>query len=222
MGMHEHDDAAEAHYWVMAQLCEPKYEAERKYLNAEMAYVKRALTKRKRVSLPVWGFFGHGDWRRYAHQLEQYGEHLAKYQREVEAGMLPVKFAIYNSAELPDTGIHVKISVKHGKINEGKQAPARPERLDSSGKPWKIKFPWSRSFKRSGIKVTAHGVNAQFSQLGAHDGATLVNQILHVQCGGQTEVLYQISSRNVPHEKGEVELDLESPAQAAQRPASST
>jgi hypothetical protein len=61
-------------------------------------------------------------------------------------------------------------------------------------------------FARTGIKITAHEVKADFSTLDSHDGATLINQIVHVHCGPDTQVFYEIRSKNVVRESGEVDL----------------
>lgn len=220
MDKHKHHEHPEPQYWVMAEVCEPDYEAEMKFIEAELKFVKRKMTKRRQLSVPAWGFFGRDDWRRYAHELERYEQHLAKYCEEVEAGLLPVKFTVYNAAELADTGVHIKVKVADGRIDEAKKVPVRPTRLDAGGKPLKFKLPRLSGFSRSGIKITPHAVHVRFSALGPQDGAVLINQTVHLHCEPETAVVYQISSRNVAHEVGDVELVERE--QSAHSPASST
>jgi len=207
--MHRPNSADEPNYYVIAQLCEPKYEAEWKYLQTEKAFVKRKLASRGRwrwVSLPALGVFSAADWRKYGHELDSYAKRLHRYAEDVEEGVLPVKFAVYNRAARPDGQVRVAVHVEGGRIDERLQAPARPARLDAGAKPWpKLLLP-GRGFARSGISITKHSVAAELSQLGGRDGARLIKQLLHVHCGPETQITYEIASRNVAHETGEVEF----------------
>jgi hypothetical protein len=207
-------------YSVMAKLCEPDYAAEYKYLRTEMAFVERKLTERRPaflrwVSAPGLGIFRHEDWRKYHHSLDHYGKQLKKYSEEVIAGVLPVKFAVYNAGERADHEVAVRVHVKSGRVDEKRKAPARPDRLDGSGSAWpKLKWPELTGFARTKIKVTAHGVAAELSMLHSHDGAVLVNQLVHVHCEPDTRVTYEVRSRNVKHETGDVDLAAPKPADA--------
>jgi hypothetical protein len=202
-----------SNYWIMAELKEPDYEAETKYLMAELKYVERVLHAKSahglgKISLPSLGIFSHKDWRHYEHELRKYAEKLQKYATGVQEGVLPVKFSVYNNSENNDSDVMVKLKVTHGRVDELRKAPKRPDRLDAPIKPWKPKLlPLGLTFSRSQIKITAHGVGAKLSALGPHDGAALVNQVVHLHCGPDTEVTYAVTSRNVEHETGVVEID---------------
>jgi hypothetical protein len=212
MVMHKKSHAAEEpHFWVMASMSEPKYETEWKFLAAEQAYVRNKLAEgRPRglgdVSIPALGFFSHKDWRKYAHQLDKYAEKLADYADDVKHGVLPVKFSVFNNAGTSAQGVAVHIKVADGRLDEHKKAPERPVRLDGRGKAAKFKLPALSGFTRSGITITAHKVSAELSVLAAHDGAAVVNQVLHVHCGPDTLVTYELASRNGVREAGEVEI----------------
>ena len=206
MVMHKKHLEFQPHYWVLAHVHEPDYVTELKFIGAELAVIEHKLGKANTISLPKLGFFSHANWRWYAHRLEDYQEALMHYRDDVAGGVLPVKFIVHNSGDLPDSGIYVKVKLTNGKIDEKKKVPERPERLDGGGKPWKFKLPKLEGFARDGVKITPHTVVARFSGLKAHDGAVLVNQLVHVHCTEETNVLFQISSRNVPHETGLVEL----------------
>ena len=206
MVMHKQHELGEAHYWVSAHVTEPNYVSELKFIDAEMGIIEIKLAQRNTISIQKWGFFSHQDWRRYAHKLKAYHEQLIQYRLDVEEGMLPVKFTVYNSAELPDTGIYVKVKITNGRVYDTKKVPDRPARLDTRGKPWRIKLPRLEGFTRDSIKITPHVLKARFNGLEAHDGAVLINQVLHLHCSEDTNVTYQISSRNIAHETGLVEL----------------
>lgn len=210
MVMHEHEaGTGDPQYWVVAKVCEPDYDAELRYLDMELAFVGRKLAKRHHgwPSLPNLGFFTHHDWKDYEHRLKKYAHQLDAYAEDVEDGWLPVKFAVYNASGAPDHQIKVKVKVAAGTVSQSRQLPDRPDRLDAGSRPWlKLKLPPFNGFSRRNIKITPHGVAAEFSQLHKGDGATLVNQIVHVHCGPDTHVTYELQSRNVAHETGDVEL----------------
>jgi len=204
-------DDEKSHYWVMAKLCEPKYESELAFVRTEVAFAERKIVERKASlfrewSLPAAGFFHHKAWRKYVSALEHYANLLEKYRGEVAGGVLPVKFVVHNQAEINDERVKVGVHVKNGRVDTDKKAPERPERLDGRGKPNKFSWPKLSGFSRGGIKITAHTVVAEFSTLGPSDGAVLVNQLVHVHTEPDTLISYQISSRNVAHETGEVEI----------------
>ena len=208
--MYKHtSEPAESQYWVTATVNEPKYETEWRFIEAEQAFVERKLAQRrplKKLAVPALGIFARKDWQHYHHELESYGHKLEKYQAEVEAGVLPVKFSVYNRAASVDHEIKVELTVTDGRIDKTKKAPVRPDRLDKRDKPWALKLPVLGSFSRKHIKITAHGIGAELSLLGAHDGAMLVNQLLHIHCGPDTEVAYELASHNVVREAGSVEV----------------
>lgn len=200
-----------SNFWIMAQLSEPKYAEELKFLAAELDYVERMIHRKRplaNLSWPSLGIFSRKDWRHYEHQLRQYANKLEKYAQGVDEGVLPVRFSVYNNAESDDARINVRLKVEHGRVDATRKAPERPARLDARPKPWKLKLPpLGLGFARSQIKITAHGVGAELSALGPRDGAALVNQVLHIHCTAQTKVSYELSSRNVEHETGQVEFD---------------
>ncbi len=194
------------HYLVMAQVCEPKYGDEMKFVAAEKALVARKLAAARGISLPKLGFYGQDDWKRYEHQLEKYARQLEEYEEDVDGGILPVKFAVYNDAEFSDRGIHVTVKVKGGRVDSVKKPPERPERLDGGRKPWpKLTLP-KPGFSRRNVRITPHAVSVVLSNLHAEDGAVLVNQLVHVHCGPETTVHYEVMSHNVAHETGDVEI----------------
>ena len=195
----------------MAKLCEPKYESEQAFVRAEVAFAERKIAERKASlfrewSLPAAGFFHYKAWRKYVNALEHYEHQLAKYQDEVAAGVLPLKFVVHNQGDINDERVKVGVHVKNGRVDEDKKVPERPERLDGHGKPGKFTWPKLSGFVRSGIRISEHFVKAEFSMLGPSDGVVLVNQLLHVHTEPDTDIRYQISSRNVAHETGEVEI----------------
>lgn len=207
-----HDDIqrpARNQYWVMAVLSEPKYATEENFLTAELDYIKRKLAERRlgNLSWPAMGMFGKKDWRRYEHSLHKYADSLQKYSQQVKGGVVPVKLTIYNSLASGDHDIRVVVKVTDGRIEITKKAPERPPRLDGNGKSWKkFVLPSLTGFSRKQIKITSHSVGAELSALGPRDGAALVNQVLHIHCGPNTRVSYELSSRKRPHEAGEVEF----------------
>lgn len=212
MVMHKKKPVAKkSQYWVMTKVCEPKYEAERKFVQTEVAFAERKIAEHhasllRDWSLPALGFYHRKAWQKYAHALERYEHQLGKYQAEVGSGVLPVKFAVYNTAETEDSQVNVQLHVKGGHIDADKKPPERPERLDGRGKDSKFGWPKLGSFSRSRVKITAQTVVAEFSTLGANDGAVLVNQLVHLHSEADTRLTYEISSRKVKHETGEVEM----------------
>jgi hypothetical protein len=208
----EHTHSTTAHYIVMAQISEPKYADETKFLKTEMAYVERKLIDSGSaltswISAPSLGFYHREDWEQYAHALEKYGEKLEAYSDAVAAGeLLPVKFMVFNSAKTSDTLVNVHVKVTGGKLDYAKKPPQRPTRIDGSSKFWpKLVVP-GPGFSRRNVKQTAHTLSAQLSGLGAHDGATLINEIVHLHCGPDTSVHFDIHSTLVDVQTGEVEL----------------
>ncbi len=212
MVMHEEKiDASEPQYVVAAKLCEPNYKAELKYLRAEMAFVERRLSAPSNVwswlSIPTLGIFKREDWRKYHRTLDHYGKQLDEYAQSVKDGVLPVKFAVYNTSKRPDKRILVKVHAEEGRFDVKKQPPARPSRMDPAGHTGtKLSLVWPSGFLRRKILLDAHTVQAELSALEGHDGAVLVNQLVHVHCGPDTTVTYDLSSLNVAHESGEVVL----------------
>ncbi len=207
----ETTEAAEPHYILAAKLCEPNYETEMKFLETELAFVERKLSERPDmwswVSIPALGFFQRKDWRKYRHDLEHYEKQLEKYSEEVANGILPVKFAVYNASSVPDEHVAVRIRVEEGRVDEHKKAPARPPRMDAPGHVGsKFNFTLFAGFTRRNVKIGPHVVSAELSSLNEHDGAMLVNQLLHIHCGPDTQVTYEVRSMNVVHEAGEVEI----------------
>jgi hypothetical protein len=216
--MHEHqpgEDAQEPVYWVTAKVTEPDYEVEYKFLAAERAFVDRRVEALSRtgwgkVSMPALGIFGRKDWKAYAHALTKYDKELQEYANSVYEGLLPVKFVVYNASEHHDAHIRAAVKVTDGKVDLDKKPPARPARLDgrSKGSLPKLKWGWP-TFVRSNVKMTPHHLSANFSGLGAEDAADLLNKLVHLHVHPDTRVEYEVSSRNVPHEHGEVELLME-------------
>jgi hypothetical protein len=206
-----HQDADPV-YWVAAKVCEPEYESERKFLVAETAFVERKRVEASRrflkwLSLPSWGIYGQKDWRNYEHKLDEYGRDLQNYAEDVEGGVLPVKFAVYNGAKAADVQIRVAVKVEDGRVDTLRKPPERPTRLDGLPKPiLKLGLPKFQGFTRRHIKISDHKIAADLSGLGADDAAMLVNQLVHIHCGPDTQVTYEVSSKNIPRETGEVEL----------------
>ncbi len=196
-----------SHYLVMAQVCEPNYDKELQFLKTELDFVERKLaSKGPRLAVPSLGFFGRDDWRGYKHKLEAYARQLERYSDETDAGVIPVRFMVYNSGEIEDAGVHVRVHVTGGRIDETRKAPARPDRLDGHGGGLPQLVLPKPGFSRRDIKVTAHAMSAVLSDLGPHDGAALANQLVHLHLNDGTEVKYEVMSRNTPQEAGEVEL----------------
>ncbi len=215
-----HEDSfvsEEPHYLVTAKVCEPDYKAEFTFLRAEMAFVERKIAEHRPkylrwLKLPESGIFRREDWRKYHHALERYGNQLQEYAETVAEGrVLPVKFTIYNDYGRADRRVVVRVRVENGRVDEHKKPPARPERIDANGGAGlKLVWPKLTGFSRRDIKVTGHEVSAELSGLGAHDGATIVRPLLHVHCEPDTRVVYEIHSRNVPQETGDVYLSSSS------------
>ncbi|GAC1369275.1 MAG: hypothetical protein NVSMB39_0930 [Candidatus Saccharimonadales bacterium] len=198
-------------YWVTAELSEPKYGDEWKFLAAELDVVERMIHRKRprylrNFSLPAVGIYAAKDWRHYEHELHKYADKLDKYTKGVNEGVMPVKFSVFNNADTQDKDLRIHLKVAHGRVDELRKAPERPARMDAAAKPWKLKLPAFVGFSRSKIKITAHGVGVNFSGLGPHDGAALIQQILHLHCTSDTQITYEISSRNVEHETGFVEF----------------
>jgi hypothetical protein len=197
-------------YDVVAKLCEPDYKAERRFIRTELAFVKKKLAEGPRlewIGLHKLGALRHQDWQDYHRALLHYDKQMDDYAEAVKDGVLPVKFDVYNDSKEPDKQIYVRVHVIHGKIDSKRQPPARPKRIDSNkGTSLALKWPKSGDFSRTNIKITPHVVSAEFSALGAHDAAVLINQLVHVHCGPDTDVVYEVHSNNVADETGDVEF----------------
>lgn len=217
MVMHKNHPKREPHYMVMAKVMEPDYAAEARYLAAERAYVERELAKKRHwiqnaVAATGLGVLTRDDWKHYKHELDKYESKLADYAEEVRLGVLPVKFAVYNDHDRADRNIHTSISVTSGRVDAKRTPPSRPDRIDAIKRmKLKIKLPKPGEFSRSNIEISTHKLAAQFSLLGPHDGAVLINQLVHIHCGPETEVEYVVSSQNVHEELGDVSLSQSSP-----------
>lgn len=214
MVVHKKEKSAnEPDYIVAAKLCEPDYEAEFKYLRAEMIAVDRKLAEDRsgllhQVSLPKMGIFNEQDWRKYRLELKHYAKQLEDYAIDIMDGVLPVKFGVYNDASKADHGIKILVRVLHGRVDTHKKPPTRPLRPeDKFASNLKLSWPRKRNgFSRRKIRIENHEISAEFSTLRAGDGATLINQLIHVHCTPDTVVTYEIKSRNVRHETGDVEF----------------
>ena len=202
----------ESNYWVMAKITEPKYEAESRWVAAERLIIEHKLAHHRRwfktASSPKLGVFSREDWHEYAHELDRYEHKLAAYAQSVkDRGVLPVKFAVYNNSDQTDRTIRIKVDVHYGRVDTKKTPPARPTRIDAQPAHAKLSLPRIvDDFRRRDIRIKPHTIEAEFSKLGPHDGATLINQLVHVHCGPETRVRFEIRSDNVAHESGDVEI----------------
>ena len=199
---------AKTRYVVVAKLCEPDYKAERTYLRAELAFVERKLSEGRHlewIGLHKLGVLRHEDWQKYHRSLIHYGRALDDYAEAVKDGVLPVKFSVGNSSREPDKKVNVRVHVIHGRVDAKRKPPTRPDRVDGSKKGSLLaKWPKITEFSRRGIQVTPHVVSAELSSLHGHDAAVLINQLVHVHCGPDTDVTYEIHSANVADETGAV------------------
>jgi hypothetical protein len=197
---------------ITAELIEPDYDAELRYIRTEMEYVERKIAEKGRglihkLSWPSVGILSHKDWLAYRRALKHYYEKLLDYADDVEDGVLPVKFAVHNAANRADQDVALTVLVHGGRIDTAKQPPVRPERADGApGQEAGVKWPRLTGFRRRDIKISEHSIGVVLSKLGAKDHAMLVNQLVHVHCGPDTDVEYEVRSQNVPHETGPVEF----------------
>jgi hypothetical protein len=185
-----------------------------------MEYIQRHLDKIKHKSKAMLKLTGNptaDEWKHYAHALEHYLDKLAQYEAEIAEGLTPVVFFAVNTGDDADERVKVHLQVENGTVHRHKHAPERPERIDHGPKHVPASKPASvsleeavakvvtGSFKRSGIKVTEHNIEAQFSKLGAGEDADVVHEIIHIDATDDTRVLYKIlSNRLSSPEEGEV------------------
>lgn len=205
----ENSAAEEPHYMVIAKLCEPDYDKEFKFLETELAFVERKMAEPRakylgRLSVASLGFFRREDWRKYRQMLIHYGKQLEEYSEAVENGVLPLKFAVHNNSGRSDRRVVARVLLENGRLDDKEKPPARPERMDGSSPSLKLKWPHLTGFSRRAIAISGHEVKAEFSELGAGEGAVLINQLVHVHCGPDTRATYEVRSRNVAYETGEV------------------
>jgi hypothetical protein len=218
-------EEAQPEYLVGLKVRPPQLAAERRYVVAELAYVQRqldALDGKWRPSLPKLGVFKAEDWQRYARELEHYERALDKHESEVADGMVPFQIFVINDTGRDDAQIKTRVTVENGEIHTKKEPPQRPERLDNggakvaagpvvSGMPPRPAVTVYHGFTRRGVRIGKHELAAEFSRLADGDGAELVRQLLYLQVSDQTRLHFELSSREVAHLAGEVEIFDEEP-----------
>jgi hypothetical protein len=200
-------ESSRTHYEVALQVCEPKFDTERRYIEAELEFVQRQLTAAGRwMSLSSMGIYSRKDWVRYQHDLEHYAHALDQHKREIDEGWLPFKIHILNAGPHDDNQVSVRLEVENGAISTHKKAPNRPPRMDSrrAGPSSKLQLPHFGGFARSGVKIRRHDMQATFSKLEAGSSADLVRKVLYLHYNAQTKLSFELNSQLVKHLTGEL------------------
>ncbi len=201
-----------SNYYLSLELCWPDLDADRLYLEREREVAQREMertAKRKwmPLSVPGLGLLREVDWRGYLHELKLYEHKLDKYEDELEDGLTPLKVVVANDSQVEDAKVWIQVDIEEGAIHKAKKTPERPKRLDGDLATKRDRFPTITRFVRSKIKVTPHGMQAQFSRLGSGEKAYLVNEVLHVQADEHTRLSYSVHSSRLPEgERGLVEI----------------
>lgn len=200
-------------YSVIARPAIPDLSPELRYVLTEREYARREGAKLKGrwwpfFSYPPMGIFRRKDWQRYEHALNTYEHKVNKHIEEMGDGLVPCSMVVHHEGPGTDRRILVKLRVEQGSFHIKKQAPKRPKRIDGApDKSEKTSFGGYQGFVRRGIKMTAHHLQAEFSQLGPKDSALLVNQVIYLDLSHQTKLHYEIHSQTLPDGiHGEVEL----------------
>lgn len=187
-------------YDIALQVCEPKFETERRYVAAELEYVRRqAAGARRWMSWPSLGVYNKKDWSQYERQLVNYAHALDQHEQEIEEGWLPFKIHIMNVGPRDDSQVAMKLLVENGAISVHKKAPDRPPRMDGGGSRQgsKLRLPKFKGFMRYGIKLRRREMQATFSELEAGDSADMVRQTLYLHYSPHTRLHFQLNSRLV-------------------------
>lgn len=200
-------EGAETEYDVALQVLPLKFDTERRWVAAELDYVRRRAAGAGRWwSLPSAGVYSKKDWNQYTRALVNYVHALDRHEQELEDGWLPFKIHVMNVGPHDDAQVAVTVSVENGAISEHKQMPSRPPRLDGSGRAagTSLRLPNIKGFLRYGIKIRRHELSATFSKLEAGDSADLVRQTLYLHWGPRTRVRFDLTSRLVKDLAGEL------------------
>ena len=130
------------HYDVALQVCEPKFATERRYVAAELEYVRRqSAGARKWLGWPSAGIYRRKDWDQYERQLVSYAHALDRHEQEIHDGWMPFKIHVMNAGPHADSKVLVRLHVEEGAFSEHKKSPVRPPRLDGRGKTSGLKLP---------------------------------------------------------------------------------
>jgi len=208
------------HFAVTVEAHLPQFDSERLFVVNEKAFAQQEVAKlRERSKLlnvlaPVLGEPKLKDWRDYAHALDQYVDKLNKHEQEIADGLMPVKFFVINLTDGDDKAIKIQVKIAGGTVHPAQKPPQRPTRIDG---PQHV-VDWTPSsapsvatvvsgFSRSQVKIGAHAIAAEFSELEAQDSADLVHEVLYIQGDEQTRFTYEITSKHVKTpEHGDVVL----------------
>ncbi|HUD11165.1 MAG TPA: hypothetical protein VMS08_02040 [Candidatus Saccharimonadia bacterium] len=200
---------ATLNYRLTALVKEPDFEAERRYILTEKDYALRQIEKLKGnwwpwFSYPELGIFRQRDWHRYVGVLEDFEHRLQRHEEEIENGLIPLRIEVANETSKEDVDIKLHLIVGHGSIHPKLKAPARPPRMDGApNQALRPHFQWPRrdGFSRSHIAINPRSISVEFSRLGPHDDALLVNKVLYFSCREETRLAYTVTSRNVPEQQ---------------------
>jgi hypothetical protein len=209
------------HYAISVEARLPEFETERLFVINEKEHAHGQVVKlRQRKSGLLAGLARDPklkDWKHYIQALDHYATKIDQHEEEIAEGLVPVKFFVVNMGDKADEAIKIRVKVENGTIHPAKQAPERPERVDDGPAhidlkeytpPPQLKQVVGLGFRRSEVKITAHAVEAEFSQLEAQDSADLVHQVLYVAGNKDTKFSYEITSKHLPEvQRGEVEFD---------------
>jgi hypothetical protein len=186
------------HYTVTAHLALPDFEAEYAFVRLERQYVARQLARPIRGWAALARFLDRaptqGDWLHYDHALQRYEHNLQKHSDEITAGLWPVKLVVRNDGGHGDRSIRIHIAVQHGEIHPAKKLPERPKRIDGGALTNWWGLMEAGRFWRSGIKVTAHNIEAKFSRLGREEAAYVVNDPIYIKASEDMTLTYEIRS----------------------------
>jgi hypothetical protein len=197
------------HYTVEALAKMPDFKGERRYIGLE-----RQRAMRERDNLPEkagllagksLGIFRRADWTDYIHELDRYGAALDKHEEEIAEGLIPFQVLVTNHGNRMDKSVWVHVTVENGEVDQKKKMPVRPERLDAAlegSSPW----PKITGFRRYGVAIKPHSLEAVFSQLEGEESEMLLQNILYLDLYSDTRITYTVKSKNVKVLHGEIPL----------------
>lgn len=187
----------------------PDFKGERRYIRLE-----RERAMREHDNLPEKagllthksiGLFRRADWEEYIHKLDQYSAALDKHEEEIAEGLIPFQVLVTNHGNREDKNVWVHVTVENGEVDQKKKMPVRPERLDAAlegSSPW----PKITGFRRYGMAIKPHSIEAVFSRLEGEESEMLLQDILYLDLYSDTRITYTVKSKNVESLHGEIPL----------------
>lgn len=191
---------------VRAYINPPDFAAERAFIRTERQYVARQIEAAERGSWldrAARRSLGRTprarDWRHYDQALTQYSHKLDQHERDIATGLTPVTLILQAQGAHAYRHVHIRIMVHDGRVQPHTKAPERPTAVDRGEQiHWSWFWPSGR-FWRSGIRLTAHAVEATLSRIAAGESVAVVNQTVYIKAGETTMLTYELSSPDLPH-----------------------